>query len=206
MAIMFKKFKKKMSSQDEKNLQEEQNLNESTQENQETSTETGEQGVSEENGTLENDYEKQVLDLKEQIAQLNDKHLRLYSEFDNYRKRTAREKIETVAMAGADTITSLLPVLDDFERALKSAETTNNIEALKEGINLVYYKLLNDLTKKGLQTMDATNQAFDPDLHEAITNIPAPTKDMVGKVVDEVEKGYLLNGKVIRYAKVVVGN
>ncbi|MBA3901841.1 MAG: nucleotide exchange factor GrpE, partial [Bacteroidetes bacterium] len=153
-----------------------------------------------------NELEKQVKDLKEQILQLNEKHLRLYSEFDNYRKRTAKERIETVATASADTISNLLPILDDFERALKSAENTTDIEALKEGILLVYQKFLGNLTKKGLEPMNAAGEVFDPEIHEAITNIPAPNEDMIGKIVDEVEKGYLLNGKVIRYAKVVVGN
>jgi molecular chaperone GrpE len=150
--------------------------------------------------------DKAIEELKEQNNVLNDKYLRLYSEFDNYRRRTAKEKIETVATAGAEIISNLLPVLDDLERAVKSAEKTTDVAALKEGTNLIFSKFLSTLTKKGLEPMDALGKPFDPELHEAITNIPAPNEDMIGKVVDEVEKGYLLNGKVIRFAKVIVGS
>ncbi|MBA3901978.1 MAG: nucleotide exchange factor GrpE, partial [Bacteroidetes bacterium] len=114
--------------------------------------------------------------------------------------------IEVINTAGIEIITTLLPVVDDFERAVKSSEQTSDIEALKEGIVLVYNKLLNILNRKGLEPMKTLGEPFDPEFHEAITNIPAPSKELVGKVVDEVEKGYLLNGKVIRYSKVVVGN
>jgi molecular chaperone GrpE len=200
--IMFKKFKKKMGSQEtEKNTQEE--LNKDTG-NTDASNET--QNPQEGQQSEQSEKDKTIQELKEQTTQLNDKYLRLYSEFDNYRRRTAKEKIESVATAGADIISILLPILDDFERAMKSAENTTDVEALKEGTNLIYQKFLGTLTRKGLEPMKTIGEPFDPELHEAITNIPAPTEDMVGKVVDELEKGYLLNGKVIRYAKVVVGN
>jgi molecular chaperone GrpE len=194
-----------MNKEKENNTQEEaQNLkNEQNQVNQESNNSNEEQ---QDNSSEENLQEKKIMELQEQYNTVNDKYLRLYSEFDNYRKRTSKEKLDVINTAGADIISNLLPVVDDFERALKSAESTQDIEALKEGVNLIYQKLLNSLYKKGLEPMKATGEEFDPELHEAITNIPAPSEDMKGKVVDEVEKGYLLNGKVIRYAKVVVGN
>ncbi|TSA27721.1 MAG: nucleotide exchange factor GrpE [Bacteroidetes bacterium] len=143
----------------------------------------------------------------EKIAELNDRYLRLYSEFDNYRRRTLKEKIELSKTASADLITGLLPILDDFERAIRAFSETNGYDSsLKEGVILIYNKFLTILTQKGLEQMKTIGEPFDTDFHEAITNVPAPSPDLKGKVVDEVEKGYLLNGKVIRYAKVVVGN
>jgi len=144
---------------------------------------------------------------EEEIAVLNDKYLRLYSEFDNYRKRTLKEKVEFSKSAAAEVIYSLLPVLDDFERAINAIESaSNDPKALKDGVILIYSKLLNLLTQQGLEPMKTIGEPFDTDFHEAITNIPAPTAEQQGKVIDEVTKGYLLHGKVIRYAKVVVGS
>jgi molecular chaperone GrpE len=140
--------------------------------------------------------------------ELNDKYLRLYSEFDNYRKRTLKERIEFSKTASEDIILSLLPVLDDIERALKSTlETADGMEVVpKEGLQLIYKKFNGLLAQKGLEPISSMGELFDVDYHDAITNIPSPSPDMKGKVVDEVEKGYKLNGKVIRYSKVVVGN
>ncbi|GAB2687583.1 nucleotide exchange factor GrpE [Mucilaginibacter koreensis] len=143
--------------------------------------------------------------LKEDLAQANDKYLRLYAEFDNFRRRTNKERAEERLSAGKDVIASLLPVLDDFDRAVKAMQTSEDVAAVKEGVVLVQNKLKHILTQKGLKEMEAKGQEFDPDLHEAITNIPAPTDDLKGKVVDELEKGYYLNDKVVRFAKVVVG-
>jgi molecular chaperone GrpE len=153
-----------------------------------------------------NDAEKRIADLEMQVAAANDKYLRLYSEFDNFRKRTAKERVELLNTAGADVIKNLLPVVDDFERALKNNETATDVKSVNEGVNLVAQKLRSILTKSGLQPIEAIGQPFDVDLHEAITNIPAPTPDLKGKVVDEVEKGYMMNGKVIRFSKVIVGS
>ncbi|MFH1936599.1 MAG: nucleotide exchange factor GrpE [Bacteroidota bacterium] len=162
----------------------------------------------EEPGETESTIEKEETESpEEKIAELNDRFLRLYSEFDNYRKRTLKEKIELSRNASAEVITDLLPALDDFERAIKAfSETGDSNAALKEGIILIYNKFLNVLTQKGLEQMKTIGEPFDTDFHEAITNIPAPSPDLKGKVVDEIEKGYLLNGKVIRYAQVVVGS
>ncbi|MDF3078561.1 MAG: nucleotide exchange factor GrpE [Sphingobacteriaceae bacterium] len=142
---------------------------------------------------------------KAEAKEANDKYLRLYAEFDNFRRRTSKERIDLLQTAGKDVIVSMLPVIDDFERALKSMETATDVDAVKEGINLVNNKLKNILQQQGLKSMDAKGQVFDADIHEAITNIPAPTDELKGKVIDEVEKGYYLNDKVIRFAKVVVG-
>jgi molecular chaperone GrpE len=147
-----------------------------------------------------------IAKLEEQLAELNDKYLRLFSDFDNYRKRTAKERIELAKTAGEDFFKAVLPVLDDFERGLKAMNEAADVNALKEGVDLIYNKLNNTLTAKGLEPLTSIGNTFDADIHEAITNIPAPTEDMKGKVIDEVERGYALNGKVIRYAKVIVGN
>ena len=143
--------------------------------------------------------------LKDELAQANDKYLRLYAEFDNFRKRTSTERRELLQTAGKEIIVSLLPVLDDFERAEKAMEKSTDIEALKTGVALIQNKLNNILSQKGLKPMQSIGQPFDADLQEAVTSIPAPTDDMKGKVIDEMEKGYQLGDSVIRFAKVIVG-
>ena len=143
--------------------------------------------------------------LTHELAQANDKYLRLYAEFDNFRRRTQKERVELLQTAGKEIIVSLLPVLDDFERAERAMETSTDVEAIKAGVALIQNKLNNILSQKGLKPMQSIGNAFDPDLHEAITNIPAPTDDLKGKVIDELEKGYTLGDNVIRFAKVIVG-
>ncbi len=150
--------------------------------------------------------DKQIAELQAKVAELNDKYIRLYSEFDNFRKRTAKEKIELIQSGGEDIFKSVLPVLDDFERAIKSNAETNDINAVKDGVNLIYNKFKSTLTQKGLAEMNSLGEHFNADIHEAITSIPAPSEEMKGKVVDELEKGYNLNGKIIRFAKVVTGS
>ena len=142
---------------------------------------------------------------KQELSAANDKYLRLYAEFDNFRRRTIKEREEARKTEGKDVIIALLPVLDDFERALRSMENATDVVSVKDGVALIQNKLKNILTQKGLKEMQSIGTTFDADLHEAITNIPAPTEDMKGKVVDEMEKGYELNDKVIRFAKVIVG-
>nr|WP_245768053.1 nucleotide exchange factor GrpE [Pedobacter insulae] len=164
-----------------------------------------------ENNVEENIAPEPVIELsvEEKLQQengvLNDKYLRLFAEFDNYKRRTQKERIELLQTAGKDVVVSLLPVLDDFDRALKATETATEVTAIREGIMLVQNKLKSILTQKGLKEMESLHATFDTDIHEAITKIPAPTDDLKGKVVDELEKGYTLNDKVIRFAKVVVG-
>lgn len=143
--------------------------------------------------------------LEAELRESKDKYMRLAAEFDNFRKRTAKERIELFQTAGRDVITDLLDVLDDADRAQAEFEKSGDNGALKDGVKLVFNKLRNILQSKGLKPMEAIGKDFDPDLFEAITEIPAPTADLKGKVVDEVTKGYYLNDKIIRHAKVVVG-
>ncbi|MCB0804817.1 MAG: nucleotide exchange factor GrpE [Bacteroidales bacterium] len=144
-------------------------------------------------------------DLQQKLDEINDKYLRLYSEYDNYRKRTSKEKLDLVKTASSEVIKELLPVLDDMERAIKSSEEATECQSLKEGFILIHNKLRSTLEKKGLKVIESVGETFDTDFHEAITFIPAPSEDLKGKVVEEVEKGYLLNEKVIRYTKAVIG-
>ncbi|TNE79975.1 MAG: nucleotide exchange factor GrpE [Bacteroidetes bacterium] len=143
--------------------------------------------------------------LKKNLEELNDKYLRLYSEFDNYKRRNIKERSELIQSAGKEVIEAMLPVLDDFERAVKAMDQAADVQAVKEGVVLIQNKLNTILTQRGLKPMESVGQDFDVDFHEAITKIPAPSEDLKGKVVDEVEKGYLLKDKVLRFAKVVIG-
>lgn len=143
--------------------------------------------------------------LQAKVDELKDKYVRLFADFDNYKKRVARERLELIKDASKDVILNLLPVLDDFERAVKAAETATEVEPVKEGMLLIHNKLLKNLEQKGLKPVSPMGEAFDVEYHEAITEIPAPTEELKGKVVDVVEKGYYLNDRIIRYAKVVVG-
>ncbi len=151
------------------------------------------------------DEENESDRLQKEAAEWKDKYLRLVAEFDNFRKRNAKERLELIQTAGKDVIVSLLDVLDDSERAQKQLETSTDPAASKEGVSLVFNKLKNVLHSKGLKPMNSAGQEFNPDLHEAITEITAPSPALVGKVVDEVQKGYYMNDKIIRFAKVVVG-
>ena len=184
---MINKWFKKKSMENNDVLQNDDVLQEEVAEATETPETNGEDVLNKENS-----------DLKKQIEELKDKYLRQVAEFDNFRRRAMKEKIETIQTASRDTLTAVLPVLDDFDRASKN-------ETFTEGVNLVYQKLQNTLRSKGLTEMQTPKGIdFDADQHEAITEIPAGD-DLVGKIVDTVEKGYLLNEKIIRYAKVVVG-
>jgi molecular chaperone GrpE len=140
-----------------------------------------------------------------EAAEWKDKYFRLYAEFDNFRKRSQRERVELLQSAGSDVLKELLPVMDNFERAVKANETVDDIHAVKEGFELIYQNMLRRLESRGVKAMESNGQAFDVDYHEAITNIPSPTPELKGKVVDTVEKGYTYNDKVLRFAKVVVG-
>jgi molecular chaperone GrpE len=155
--------------------------------------------------STETPIEKPSQTPEEKINELNDKYLRLYSEFDNFRKRTNKEKAEIYNSATSDVFKSFLPVLDDFDRAAKSVQEAQDIKSLKQGVELIRNKLISTLKQKGLEEMDAKGKEFNGDLHEAITEIPAPSEKMKGKIVDVIEKGYTLDGKIVRYAKVVVG-
>ena len=151
------------------------------------------------------ELEAQVAELENKVAKDKDDYIRLMAEFDNFRRRTAQEKLELVSVASMDTIKGLLPVLDDCERAIAVLRDSNDAEAAKEGTELIYHKLLAYLQGKGLAVIEALGKDFDTDLHEAVAQFPVPEEDKKGKVFDVVQTGYTLNGKVIRFAKVVVG-
>ena len=143
--------------------------------------------------------------VKEVNVDFKDKYIRLYSEFENYRKRTAKEKIEIITNASENVIKEILPIVDDFERAILNNKDVSDAENIKEGLELIYNKLNKTLTNQGLKSMDSIEKEFDADIHEAITKVPAPKENLKGKVIDVIEKGYTINEKVIRFAKVVVG-
>lgn len=151
------------------------------------------------------ELEKKIKALEEKAAKDRDDYIRLMAEFDNYRRRTSQEKIELVSVASMDTIKGLLPILDDCERAMAALKDSSDSDAAKEGTELIYHKLLSYLQSKGLAVIDAKGRPFDTDLHEAVAQFPVPEEEMKGKVFDVVQTGYTLNGKVIRFAKVVVG-
>ena len=142
---------------------------------------------------------------EDKIVELNDKYLRLYSEFDNYRKRTNKEKLDLITNASSSVIKDMIVILDDFDRAIKNNETSEDINGVKEGFVLIQTKLKGILESKGLKPMVCKGETFDSELHEAIANMPASTDELKNKIIEDVEKGYFLNEKVIRYAKVVVG-
>jgi molecular chaperone GrpE len=162
-----------------------------------------------EDTSAESDGESQLLIKLEKAEQESrdwyDKYLRLSAEFDNYRKRTLKEKADTIRSANEDLLKDLLPIIDDFERGIDNIEKANDIEALKTGVVLIYNKFREFIKQNGLKEIEARDQVFNLDFHEAITAIPSPSDEMKGKVLDVVEKGYMLNDKVIRYAKVVLG-
>jgi molecular chaperone GrpE len=186
----------KKMAEDKKHTEEESKVEEQATETNSASEEASNEAEAQENQepTLEQKYEE-----------LNNKYLRIHAEFDNYRKRTNKEKVDLIGSANAGVLKELLPVLDDFERAIANNEKSEDIASVKEGFNLIFNKFSSILKAKGLKEMPATGESFDSELHEAIANVPAPKKKLKGKVVDTVEKGYYLNDKVIRYAKVVVG-
>ena len=140
-----------------------------------------------------------------ELSEMKDKYLRLYAEFDNYRKRTMREREELIKTAAESAIKSMLSTLDDFERAIKAAKSSNEESSILEGIILIYEKMFKTLEQQGLKIMESDGEEFNPDLHEALTKIPVPTDELKGKVIETIEKGYYLREKIIRYAKVVVG-
>lgn len=152
------------------------------------------------------DEQKKINELEEKLKELNDKYMRQYSEFENYKKRTSRERVELIRSAGEEVFKILLPLMDDFERAMKANETATEIKPVTEGVNLIYQKLRTTFAARGLEEMKCLGEEFNPDLHEAITNVPATSEELKGKIVEVMEKGYMLNGKVIRFAKVIVGN
>lgn len=148
--------------------------------------------------------DEEIKKLQEKVADLNDKNLRLMAEFDNYRKRTLKERTDLIKTAGESILVNMLPLIDDFERALKAMETAEDVVAVKEGVDLIYNKFVSFLNQNGVKEIPTEKEPFNTDIHEAVTTFPAPSEDMKGKIMDCISKGYTLNDKVIRYPKVVV--
>ena len=180
-------------------LPQDDNLNEETISQEET-----EKVLNDINESTPEPRDEQISMLKKQVEEYKDKHLRLYADFDNFKKRNAKERLELILTAGKDVIQDMLPILDDFERATKALENTTDVAAVKEGMKLIQTKLIKTLETKGLKPIESVGKDFNVEQCEAITEIQA-APEMAGKVIDEVEKGYYLNDKIIRFAKVVVG-
>ena len=184
-----------------------EDLSQNSEEIQDKDTVGSQEEVSTEEGNIENanqPEEAAEMDAADAVQVERDKYLRLYSEFENFRRRTTKERLEMMQNASKDLMVELLPIVDDMERALKAMQKSGDSAAV-EGMELIFKKLYGTLEKKGLKPMNAQGEVFDPEIHEAVTQFDAPTEDMKGKVIDELEKGYFLNDKVIRFAKVVVG-
>ena len=196
---MFKKWKNKMAKKKNKET-EEQDVD-----LQDQVAEQDQNADTDESGDQQDSEQSNITELEAEKAELKDKQLRLLAEFENYKKRTVKEKIDMMSNAAKNTISKLLPVLDDFDRAKKISDDEGSEEVFPDGVTMVYNKLHTTLKGLGLSEMETTGEVFDAEMHEAVTEIPAPNDDMKGKVVDTIEKGYLLNEKIIRHAKVVVG-
>lgn len=195
-----------MNPKEKENNQEEELKTQATP--NECDEETVGQETSQENEAPLTEEEKLAQELgkaNEQIEEQKDKYLRLSAEFDNYRKRTMKEKAELILNGGEKSISSILPIVDDFERALKNMETATDVAAVKEGVELIYNKFMSVLGQNGVKVIETKEQPLDTDYHEAIAVIPAPNEALKGKILDCVQTGYILNDKVIRHAKVVVG-
>ena len=175
----------------------------SAQEEQEGKCE--EENAANEQVAEENNEPNEVEKLQAQVDEMKDKYLRLSAEFDNYRKRTMKEKAELILNGGEKSISSILPIVDDFERALKNIETAEDVAAVREGVELIYNKFMTVLGQNGVKVIETKEQPLNTDFHEAIAVIPAPAEELKGKILDCVQTGYTLNDKVIRHAKVVVG-
>lgn len=176
----------------------------SNQDNIEKETEINEQDSQNIEKDLESESTEKVEDLGQKLIDMNDKYLRLYSDFENYRKRTSKEKLDMIKYASEDTIKDLLPIIDDYERAMEDIDNQDISDTTKEGLRLIYSKLMNTLTQKGVKPINAKGELFDENIHEAITQIPAQCDEDKGRVIDEITKGYFMFDKVIRFSKVVV--
>jgi molecular chaperone GrpE len=195
-----------MDPKEKENINEEELMSEATQDEAAENEEIQEEDV--QDSAAPTEEEKLAQELEEAnkvIEEQKDKYLRLSAEFDNYRKRTMKEKAELILNGAEKTISSILPIVDDFERALKNMETATDVAAVKEGVELIYNKFMSVLGQDGVKVIETKDKPLDTDFHEAIAVIPAPDKSLKGKILDCVQTGYTLNDKVIRHAKVVVG-
>lgn len=193
------------SKEKEINQEEELKVQETPNEGNEESVETEAPQENEAPQTEEERLAQELEKANRQMEEQKDKYLRLSAEFDNYRKRTMKEKAELILNGGEKSISSILPIVDDFERALKNMETASDVAAVKEGVELIYNKFMTVLGQNGVKVIETKEKPLDTDYHEAIAVIPAPTEELKGKILDCVQTGYMLNEKVIRHAKVVVG-
>lgn len=194
------------SSEEEQKLNTEssEEMNESSADNSEEKTTEAKSDESDQKENADSEADP-LIEAEKKYMELNDKYLRLYSDFDNFRKRTIKEKADIISSASSDVLKDLLVVLDDFERAVENNEKTEDPKALREGFKLIQHKLIHVLQSKGLEAVESKGEVFNADLHEAITNVPAQDESQKGKIIDVVERGYNLKGKTLRFAKVIVG-
>ncbi|MBR8534834.1 nucleotide exchange factor GrpE [Carboxylicivirga sediminis] len=195
-----KKERAKEKAMDEQAAEE---INEMVEENEDQPTEAND--VKKEEQVDEKAEQSEEAAIADKLSEVNDKYLRLSAEYDNYRRRTLKEKMELTKTAGESILLALLPVIDDFDRAMAHIDDAKDVESLKEGIKLIQTKFNDFLGQQGMKEIEAKDKAFDTDIHEAVTKIPAPSEEMKGKVIDCIEKGYTLHEKVVRFSKVVVG-
>ena len=196
--------KEKNQVQDEEILKNEETVNEEAAQNTEAQAEENTQETPAQELSVEEQLANMLGEAQQMVCEERDKYLRLSAEFDNYRKRTLKEKAELIKNGAEKTLTAILPVLDDFERALKNMEASEETKAMKEGVELIFSKFQKILGQEGLQKIETEGKDFDVDFHEAIALIPAPSEDLKGKILDCVQTGYMLNEKVIRHSKVAV--
>ena len=196
--------KEKNQPLEEEMLKNEEVMEETAQAEENQQEETAQEEAPAAEQTVEEQLANMLEEAQQMVREEKDKYLRLSAEFDNYRKRTLKEKAELIKNGGEKTLTAILPVLDDFERALKNMETSEETKAMKEGVELIFNKFQKILGQEGLQKIETEGKEFDTDFHEAIALIPAPSEDLKGKILDCVQTGYMLNEKVIRHAKVAV--
>ena len=196
--------KEKNQVQDEEILKNEETVNEEAAQNTEAQAEENTQETPAQELSVEEQLANMLGEAQQMVSEERDKYLRLSAEFDNYRKRTLKEKAELIKNGAEKTLTAILPVLDDFERAIKNMEASEETKAMKEGVELIFNKFQKILGQEGLQKIETEGKDFDVDFHEAIALIPAPSEDLKGKILDCVQTGYMLNEKVIRHSKVAV--
>ena len=196
--------KEKNQPQEEELLKNEETAQDAAQTEETPAEETTQEEAPAQELTVEEQLANMLAEAQQMVNEEKDRYLRLAAEFDNYRKRTLKEKAELIKNGGEKTLTAILPVLDDFERALKNMETSEETKAMKEGVELIFSKFNKVLAQEGLQKIETEGKEFDVDFHEAIALIPAPSEDLKGKILDCVQTGYMLNDKVIRHAKVAV--
>lgn len=202
----YSKYEKYIYMMDKENEKEEKDSVNEEITNETESVETpNEESTSEATEPTETDIKAELETLKEKCETMHNDYLRLYADFDNYKKRALKDKAELIKSAGENIFNNILPLVDDFERAMKAMENATEVASVKEGVDLIYGKFLSFLSQNGVKVIETEAKDFDTDFHEAIAKIPAPSEEMKGKIIDCTQKGYMLNEKVIRYAKVVVG-